>query len=557
MAAVVLCWTLLTVGFLGSASEAPDLEESGLAANDTQVRENIIAHSGEKVTLQCQSPVDEDFKVLEWSRSDHEELIYVFLYRDGQFDPENQHPSFENRVELKDKQMKNGDMSLILRNVTINDTGTYECRVNQKASRTVLGTDPIKVINLEVNNNGQDLGPKVWQNITEVRENITAHSGDKVTLQCQSPVDKDFKVLEWSRSDHEELIYVFLYRDGQFDPEKQHPSFKDRVELEDKQMKNGNVSLILSSVTINDTGTYECRIDQRASATFIRTNLIKVINLEVTNNVVQNVSAYSGDNVMLPCQHKFNESMVLEWSRSDHEKPVYVFLYRDENFTSDCQHPSFKDRVKLKDKQMKDGDLSLILNNVTTNDTGTYECRVDHKVSRSYLRTDPIKVINLEVTNIERKNITAHSGENVRLQCQSPVDKDVKVLEWSRSDHEELIYVFLYQDGKFEPEKQHPSFKDRVELEDKQMKNGNVSLILSSVTINDTGTYECRIDQRASATFLRTNLIKVINLEVTNNGQVLGPEFWQNIIGGQRDGKVQEYVGLMLYQIVFLLFLLL
>ncbi|XP_039901981.1 uncharacterized protein LOC120742625 isoform X5 [Simochromis diagramma] len=67
--------------------------------------------------------------------------------------------------------------------------------------------------------------------------------------------------------------------------------------------------------------------------------------------------------------------MTVEWSRLD-LGDQYVLLYRDEQLYPDLQHPAFKNRVDLQDRQMKDGDVSLILKNVTTNDTGTYECRV-------------------------------------------------------------------------------------------------------------------------------------------------------------------------------------
>uniref|UniRef100_A0A669D7U0 Ig-like domain-containing protein n=1 Tax=Oreochromis niloticus TaxID=8128 RepID=A0A669D7U0_ORENI len=84
-----------------------------------------LSESGQAVTLPCRAP-NNNILVVEWSRTDLKS-DYVFLYRDEQSDPEDQHPSFKNRVDLQDRQMKDGDVSLILNNVTINDVGTYKC----------------------------------------------------------------------------------------------------------------------------------------------------------------------------------------------------------------------------------------------------------------------------------------------------------------------------------------------------------------------------------------------------------------------------------------------
>ncbi|KAL4008192.1 hypothetical protein ACER0C_002044 [Sarotherodon galilaeus] len=58
------------------------------------------------------------------------------------------------RVDLQDRQMKDGDVSLILRDVTINDTGIYECRVihrrKHRGKRAVLKNNPISIIYLSV-----------------------------------------------------------------------------------------------------------------------------------------------------------------------------------------------------------------------------------------------------------------------------------------------------------------------------------------------------------------------------------------------------------------------
>ncbi|XP_042070987.1 uncharacterized protein LOC121812541 [Haplochromis burtoni] len=103
--------------------------------------------SGQKnVTLTCRAPNNNTIIIVEWSRADLGDK-YVLLYRNERFDPDNQHPSFKNRVDLKDRQMKDGDVSLILKNVTINDTGTYECCVkNELDSMRLINSIDLHVV---------------------------------------------------------------------------------------------------------------------------------------------------------------------------------------------------------------------------------------------------------------------------------------------------------------------------------------------------------------------------------------------------------------------------
>ncbi|XP_033984199.1 butyrophilin-like protein 2 [Trematomus bernacchii] len=89
--------------------------------------EEVNARPGQNVTLQCHTSRDAAITVLEWKRSELEQ--YVFYYRDSESMEIFQNQRYRGRVELSDPEMKNGDFTILLKNVSTNDTGTYKCRV--------------------------------------------------------------------------------------------------------------------------------------------------------------------------------------------------------------------------------------------------------------------------------------------------------------------------------------------------------------------------------------------------------------------------------------------
>uniref|UniRef100_A0A3Q4GF30 Immunoglobulin V-set domain-containing protein n=1 Tax=Neolamprologus brichardi TaxID=32507 RepID=A0A3Q4GF30_NEOBR len=106
--------------------------------------------------------------------------------------------------------------------------------------------------------------------------------------------------------------------------------------------------------------------------------------------------------ICIGCCQIFTDEIisVLKWSRADLNTDGYVYFYRNKRFYENYQHPSFHGRVKLRDPEMKDGDVSVILKNVTFNDTGIYECHiaVRNPVRSKRAHTEISHFINLTVT---------------------------------------------------------------------------------------------------------------------------------------------------------------
>ncbi|KAK2863483.1 hypothetical protein Q5P01_003016 [Channa striata] len=96
----------------------------------------VEGEPGENVVLQCHGTGDVTF--LTWSKPDLKSDYFVYFFRNKQLDKDYQLQSFQDRVELKDPNMRNGDASIILKNISISDTGSYECYVGYGGSSELV-----------------------------------------------------------------------------------------------------------------------------------------------------------------------------------------------------------------------------------------------------------------------------------------------------------------------------------------------------------------------------------------------------------------------------------
>ncbi|KAL4008269.1 hypothetical protein ACER0C_002121 [Sarotherodon galilaeus] len=155
------------------------------------------------------------------------------------------------------------------------------------------------------------------------------------------------------------------------------------------------------------------------------------------------------------------------------------------------------------------------------------------------------------------KTITSESGQNVPLTCRV-ANNNNDIVEWSRVDLGDK-YVLVLKNMNPNPDDQHQSFLNQVDMQDREMKDGNVSIILKNVTGADNGTYECRVFMEKTQSWEH---ISIITLSVVPPGHTgghtedggkedEGEKDGGKEAGGQKSGSVDELIiGLSVFALV-------
>ncbi|KAM5151949.1 uncharacterized protein ACMZJ9_010229 isoform 2-T2 [Mantella aurantiaca] len=183
--------------------------------------------------------------------------------------------------------------------------------------------------------------------------------------------------------------------------------------------------------------------------------------------------------------------------------------YTDSHVTS--YHP----RVSMPREQFKDGNFSLILNNITIKDTGNYTCLIEYnkeqQIIQYILRVEKnrIQLLNLSAKKVEEnidnnaresskptsgwflnmggyKHVVAKPGENISLMCKFHTDPSMELtmlnIRWSKDG----VTKWIYNNNLLE---------NLTTLE--ELSKGNANLNLTSIQRKDSGKYTCNIKYRS------------------------------------------------------------
>ncbi|XP_047674148.1 obscurin-like [Tachysurus fulvidraco] len=402
--------------------------------------EEITAYTGDSVLLPCScTELHSKPETFTWKK-----------YTDGnnwaQISPESD--EYKERFQLVNDH-SSGNLSLLISHLTEQDGGDYRCDVKGGEYRDVRLTVA-----------GCRLKEKRWIE-------ITAYTGDSVLLPCScTELHRKPETFAWKKSTD---------KWAQISPECDE--YKDRFQLVNDH-SSGNLSLLISHLTEQDGGYYRCDVKGGEYRDLRLT--VKGCSLK-GNKETEQITAYTGDSVLLPCSctelHRKPETFTWE-KRTAENRIVNISTESDE----------YKERFQLVNDHSS-GNLSLLISHLTEQDGGVYRCDVKGDEYRDIRLT--VKGCRL---NQQTVDVTGIVGQSVLLPCScSELQAKPHTFRWSFVKGSDVIKIF--------PKEQTNLYTDRVQVFNVHPP-GNLSLLISQLTVEDGGFYRCEIGEMTTYIYL-------------------------------------------------------
>ncbi|XP_076019228.1 hemicentin-1-like isoform X4 [Genypterus blacodes] len=418
----------------------------------------IAAALGDDIILPChlEPPADAFGTIVEWTRPDlRSEVIHI--WRNGLELLDHQIPAYRGRTSLFREELKHGNVSLKLSNVKLSDEGTYRCFVStvhrRCYSELTVGSASSPVIKISKPN-------------------------DAVMLECESAGWYPEPEVRW------------LDAEGNI------------VSAGPTETLRGPDGLynVSSSVTVDNkhSNTFTCKLQEN------KTNQTREAQIHVSaqSQVIdapQTIVAVLGDDIILPCcleSPADAPATMVHWTRPD-LKSGDVYIWRRGLELPYHQIPAYRGRTSLFRAELKHGNVSLKLSNVTLSDGGKYRC-FDSMHRRCYFE---LTVVQSQAIDAPQP-IAAALGDDIILPCrlEPPADASGTIVEWRRPDLRSGG-VYICRNGLELPDHQIPAYRGRTSLFREELKHGNVSLKLSNVKLSDGGTYRCLVSMHRRCYF--------------------------------------------------------
>ncbi|XP_040181801.1 matrix remodeling-associated protein 8 [Rana temporaria] len=237
--------------------------------------------------------------------------------------------------------------------------------------------------------------------------NISAHTGSQALLLCQSyrMVWTQDNLLDRQRVLHWDLISSQGFYRGErlldmFSAGEQRlygGYNQGRILVSPNAFRDGNFSLVIKGVSVNDQGLYSCNLhhhychlDETVRVQLNTTKSERKVKMYWDGEKVV-ILALIGTDVVLPCEnwnhmwtdrHREADQQVVHWDRQAPGIPHDRADRLIDMYASGEQRsygPLFiRRKMNITDEAFANGDFSLHISNLTRGDEGTYSCHLHH-----------------------------------------------------------------------------------------------------------------------------------------------------------------------------------
>ncbi|XP_078389741.1 sialic acid-binding Ig-like lectin 12 [Cetorhinus maximus] len=226
------------------------------------------------------------------------------------------------------------------------------------------------------------------------------------------------------------------------------------------------------------------------------------LSQEWKGDTPREVTAQEGSCVQIPCHYSYpadleNQPRAGVWFNNEKQIPWAPIAFHSKGHSHEL--PRFQHRTRLSG-DLKDGDCSLIINNIRREDAGPYYFRIESDIKNSYSYL-PVTQLHVSAEPSQEwkgdtlREVTAQEGSCVQIPCHysypSCLENQPRGGIWFNNE-EQIPWAPLAFHSK-DHNHELPWFCHRTRLSG-DLKDGDCSLIINNIRREDAGPYFFRIE---------------------------------------------------------------